>query len=102
MCLPDAGGVLVAPRGYHARMQQVCRDHDILYIADEVVTGFGRVLAVGPLQLLGIALQRLRPVKWLGDVDDVAMRHVRRILILGHDLGRFLFADAQNRPRHRV
>ncbi|MBY5929424.1 aminotransferase [Halomonas sp. DP8Y7-3] len=38
-----AGGVLVAPRGYHARMQQVCRDHDILYIADEVVTGFGRL-----------------------------------------------------------
>ncbi|WP_148252711.1 aminotransferase [Aidingimonas lacisalsi] len=38
-----AGGVLVAPDGYHARMQAVCRQHDILYIADEVVTGFGRL-----------------------------------------------------------
>ncbi|MFC3282724.1 aminotransferase [Litchfieldella rifensis] len=38
-----AGGVLMAPKGYHARMQAVCRAHDILYIADEVVTGFGRL-----------------------------------------------------------
>lgn len=38
-----AGGVLVAPRGYHQQMAQVCREHDILYVADEVVTGFGRL-----------------------------------------------------------
>ncbi|EPC02021.1 hypothetical protein L861_20425 [Litchfieldella anticariensis FP35 = DSM 16096] len=38
-----AGGVLMAPEGYHKRMQAVCRAHDILYIADEVVTGFGRL-----------------------------------------------------------
>ena len=38
-----AGGVLVAPEGYHRRMAQVCREHEILYIADEVVTGFGRL-----------------------------------------------------------
>ena len=38
-----AGGVLVAPNGYHRRMAQVCAENDILYIADEVVTGFGRL-----------------------------------------------------------
>ncbi|MEI3854757.1 MULTISPECIES: aminotransferase [unclassified Ensifer] len=38
-----AGGVLVAPKGYHSRMQAVCRRNDILYMADEVVTGFGRL-----------------------------------------------------------
>lgn len=38
-----AGGVLVAPAGYHKRMRQVCKENDILYIADEVVTGFGRM-----------------------------------------------------------
>ena len=38
-----AGGVLVAPAGYHRRMQDVCRANDMLYIADEVVTGFGRI-----------------------------------------------------------
>jgi adenosylmethionine-8-amino-7-oxononanoate aminotransferase len=38
-----AGGVLVAPKGYHRRMKTVCAAHDILYIADEVVTAFGRL-----------------------------------------------------------
>ena len=38
-----AGGVLIAPVGYHRRMWEVCKEHDILYIADEVVTAFGRL-----------------------------------------------------------
>ncbi len=38
-----AGGILVAPDGYHARMRQITADHDIKYIADEVVTAFGRL-----------------------------------------------------------
>ena len=38
-----AGGVLMAPSGYHRRMQEVCRAHGILYISDEVVTAFGRL-----------------------------------------------------------
>ena len=37
------GGVLVPPRGYFKRMSEVCRANDILVIADEVVTGFGRL-----------------------------------------------------------
>ncbi|WP_308917976.1 aminotransferase [Jannaschia sp. LMIT008] len=38
-----AGGVLVAPDGYHRRMWEVCQRYGMLYIADEVVTGFGRL-----------------------------------------------------------
>ena len=38
-----AGGVLVAPEGYHRRMKRVCEEHDILYVSDEVVTAFGRL-----------------------------------------------------------
>ncbi|TQV87414.1 aminotransferase [Aliikangiella coralliicola] len=38
-----AGGVLVAPEGYHKAMKAICEKYDILYIADEVVTGFGRL-----------------------------------------------------------
>jgi putrescine---pyruvate transaminase len=41
--LMGAGGVLVAPNGYHRRMHEVCKKYDMLYIADEVVTGFGRL-----------------------------------------------------------
>ncbi len=36
------GGVLLPPEGYFARVQEVLRRHDILFIADEVITGFGR------------------------------------------------------------
>ncbi len=38
-----AGGVIVAPPGYHVRMLEVCRKYHVLYIADEVVTAFGRL-----------------------------------------------------------
>jgi len=37
-----SGGVIVPPVGYHSRTLEVCRRHDVLYISDEVVTGFGR------------------------------------------------------------
>ena len=37
-----AGGVMPPPRGYWEKMQAVCRRHDVLIVADEVITGFGR------------------------------------------------------------
>ena len=36
------GGVFLPPRGYFARVQEVLAENDILFIADEVITGFGR------------------------------------------------------------
>jgi adenosylmethionine-8-amino-7-oxononanoate aminotransferase len=37
-----AGGVVPAPAGYAQAMQAVCRKHDVLLIADEVMCGSGR------------------------------------------------------------
>jgi putrescine aminotransferase len=37
-----AGGVLVPPASYWPRVQEICRRHDVLLVADEVITGFGR------------------------------------------------------------
>jgi putrescine---pyruvate transaminase len=37
-----AGGVYFPPEGYLADVQQICRDLDVLFVADEVITGFGR------------------------------------------------------------
>ena len=31
------------PKGYQRRTWEVCRKYDMLYISDEVVTGFGRL-----------------------------------------------------------
>jgi adenosylmethionine-8-amino-7-oxononanoate aminotransferase len=37
-----AGGVYPPPEGYLAEVRDICRRHDVLYISDEVITGFGR------------------------------------------------------------
>jgi len=38
-----SGGVIVPPPGYLPRIRDLCRDNDILYVSDEVVTAFGRL-----------------------------------------------------------
>jgi putrescine aminotransferase len=37
-----AGGVIVPPPTYFPRLREICDKHDVLLIADEVITGFGR------------------------------------------------------------
>jgi putrescine aminotransferase len=45
VCEPvvGAGGVLPPPAGYLERIQEICRANDVLLVADEVITGFGRL-----------------------------------------------------------
>ncbi|MBD8556463.1 aspartate aminotransferase family protein [Rhizobium sp. CFBP 8762] len=44
--IQGSGGVLVPPPGWMKAMREVCTELDILFVADEVITGFGRT---GPL-----------------------------------------------------
>ncbi|WP_321867792.1 aspartate aminotransferase family protein [Paraburkholderia tropica] len=44
--IQGSGGVIVPPRGWLKAMRDACRRLDILFVADEVITGFGRT---GPL-----------------------------------------------------
>ena len=44
--IQGSGGVLVPPAGWLKAMRAVCKEHDILFVVDEVITGFGRT---GPL-----------------------------------------------------
>jgi adenosylmethionine-8-amino-7-oxononanoate aminotransferase len=37
-----AGGIIVPPDDYFPRVRQICDQYDVLLIADEVITGFGR------------------------------------------------------------
>src|SRR4030095_11035148 len=41
--IPGAGGVLLPPPGSLRALRALCRQHDILFVADEVITGFGRI-----------------------------------------------------------
>ena len=50
-----AGGVIPPPRTYWEKMQAVCRRHDVLIVADEVITGFGRTGNMFGSQTYGIA-----------------------------------------------
>src|SRR5215475_6140562 len=38
-----AGGVYPPPDGYLSAVREICRRHDVLFVADEVITGCGRV-----------------------------------------------------------
>ncbi len=38
-----AGGVYPPPEGYLAEVRKLCTEYDVLFIADEVVTGYGRI-----------------------------------------------------------
>jgi putrescine aminotransferase len=38
-----AGGVYPPPEGYLADVRKVCTEYDVLFVADEVVTGYGRI-----------------------------------------------------------
>jgi 4-aminobutyrate---pyruvate transaminase len=49
-----AGGVIVPPRTYFEKIQQVLRKYDVLLIADEVICGFGRTGAMFGTETFGL------------------------------------------------
>jgi len=49
-----AGGVIVPPEGYFEAIQAVLDQYDILFIADEVITGFGRLGTMFGSEALGM------------------------------------------------
>lgn len=51
-----AGGVVIPPARYFEGLQALCRRHDILLVADEVVTAFGRTG-----ELFGSTTMKLEP-----------------------------------------
>jgi beta-alanine--pyruvate transaminase len=49
-----SGGVLVPPKGYLARLRDICTRHGILLVFDEVITGWGRLGAPFAAQHFGV------------------------------------------------
>ena len=45
------GGVILPAPGYLQRVEEICRAYDVLFVADEVITGFGRTGAMFATEL---------------------------------------------------
>ena len=60
-----AGGVIVPPEEYYEAMQAVLSEHDILMIADEVITGFGRTGNVFGCETMGMKPDTMSVAKQL-------------------------------------
>ncbi len=64
---PVAGstGVLIPPKGYLAKLREICTKHGILLIFDEVITGFGRLGAPFAAQFFDVSRTSITTAKGL-------------------------------------
>ena len=72
------GGYVVPPPDYLAGVQDICREHDILLIADEVQSGFGRTGKWFAFQHFGIEPDIMVMAKGLASgfpLSGIAARH---------------------------
>jgi len=49
-----AGGVIVPPDDYFPRIREICDQYDVLFVVDEVITGFGRTGKLFALEHYGV------------------------------------------------
>lgn len=69
ICEPIGGatsGAVVPPKPYYRRIREICDEHDILMIADEVITGFGRTGASFALDHYGVEADLITCAKGMG------------------------------------
>ena len=94
-----AGGVIVPPAGYFERIQAVLRQYDVLLVADEVITGFGRTGNLFGCETYGIRPDMMTVAKGLssgylpvsallvkGELYAPVAREAGRIGTFGHGL----------------
>ena len=60
-----AGGVIVPPETYFAKVMQVCDRHDVFMISDEVICGFGRLGSTFGCEKLGFRPHSISIAKML-------------------------------------
>lgn len=69
ICEPIGGaadGAVVPPPDYFVKIREICDRHDILFIADEVITGFGRTGANFAMDHFGVTPDLITCGKGLG------------------------------------
>jgi 4-aminobutyrate--pyruvate transaminase len=92
-----AGGVVLPPRGYYAKLQALLSKYEILFLADEIVTGFGRTgnmfgcetydiraAAMTMGKALSAAYQPIAAIALRGDVHEVIVEASNQLGSFGH------------------
>jgi putrescine aminotransferase len=79
--IQGAGGVIVPPDSYWPEVQRICREHDVLLVADEVICGFGRTGDWWGHQTMGFTPDLVSMAKGLssGYVPIAAVAFGRRV-----------------------
>ena len=77
-----AGGVIVPPDDYFPRIREICDQYEVLFVADEVITGFGRTGKLFALDHYGVQPDLMQfaksitsgylPLGGIGISDEVA------------------------------
>jgi 4-aminobutyrate---pyruvate transaminase len=91
------GGVVIPPREYYAKLQALLSKYDILFLADEIVTGFGRTGNMFGCETFGIrpaamtmgkalsaAYQPIAAIALRGDIYDAIAQASERWGSFGH------------------
>ncbi|MCH4562548.1 aspartate aminotransferase family protein [Halomonas sp. EGI 63088] len=63
--LAGSAGVIPPPKGYLKRLREICDQHDILLIFDEVITGFGRMGSMTGAEEFGVVPDIMNVAKQL-------------------------------------
>ncbi|MCI0510778.1 beta-alanine--pyruvate transaminase [Chromohalobacter marismortui] len=63
--LAGSAGVIPPPKGYLKRLREICDQHNILLIFDEVITGFGRMGSMTGAEEFGVVPDLLNVAKQL-------------------------------------
>ncbi len=61
--ISGSAGCIVPPTGYLQRLREICDEHDILLIFDEVITGFGRLGTWTAAEYFGVTPDILNSAK---------------------------------------
>jgi 4-aminobutyrate--pyruvate transaminase len=92
-----AGGVIIPPKTYFEKIQAVLKKHDVLFIADEVICGFGRTGSMWGCQTYDLKPDMITCAKALSSaylpisavlinekVSDAIVKNSGKIGTLGH------------------
>jgi 4-aminobutyrate aminotransferase len=78
------GGYIVPPKGWHQEIQKICREHDILFIDDEVQAGFGRTGKWFGIEHHGVVPDIVTTAKALGSGLPIGAMVARKDLDYPH------------------